>query len=47
VNYLLQHKDSARRLGENAGKKALEYGIAHTAELTESAYLDCVSGVAG
>ncbi len=47
VNYLLQHKDSARRLGENARKKALEYGIAHTAELTESAYLDCVSGVAG
>jgi len=47
VNYLLQHKDSARRLGENARKKALEYSIARTAELTEKAYLDCVSGVAG
>jgi glycosyltransferase involved in cell wall biosynthesis len=46
VNYLLQHKDSARTLGENARKKALEYSIVRTADLTEKAYLDCVSGVA-
>jgi glycosyltransferase involved in cell wall biosynthesis len=47
VNYLLQHKDSARRLGENARKKALEYSVARTADLTEKAYLDCVALVSG
>lgn len=45
VNYLLQHKDIARRLGENARKKALEYSIGRTADLTEKAYFEGVSRV--
>ncbi len=43
VIYLLQHNDSARRLGENARKKALEFSIKRTADLTEKAYFECVS----
>jgi glycosyltransferase involved in cell wall biosynthesis len=47
VNYLLQHKHSAQRLGQNARRKALEYSVVRTADLTEKAYLDCVALLSG
>lgn len=43
VIYLLQHKDLAQKLGENARKTALDYSVVRMADLTEKAYLDCVS----
>jgi glycosyltransferase involved in cell wall biosynthesis len=43
VNYLLQNPETARRLGENARIRALDYGIARSAELTEKAYFECIS----
>lgn len=46
VIYLLQHKDLARKLGDNARKTALEYSAVRMADLTEKAYLECLSLVA-
>jgi glycosyltransferase involved in cell wall biosynthesis len=43
VNYLLQNPETARRLGGNARIRALDYGIARSAELTEEVYLECIS----
>jgi glycosyltransferase involved in cell wall biosynthesis len=43
VNYLLQNPETARRLGENARIRALDYGIARSAELTEEVYFECIS----
>ena len=43
VARVLRDREYAERIGDNARRRALHYGIDHAADLTEKAYLECVS----